>query len=122
MKGLILLSLIMFLTFTPASSAEEQLDIYIEFPDFYEINVTTTSCCKTIGLAGFNYTGYVIVGAPNKEVNLTNKTLEIKCSPRDTENLDPDSTIYSYKDLACVRIHDTIRLSEKLNATLLGAG
>jgi hypothetical protein len=112
----------MFLTFTPASSAEEQLDIYIEFPDFYGINVTTTSCCKTIGLVGFNYTGYVIVGAPNKEVNLTNKTLEIKCSPRDTENLEPDSTLYSYNDLACVRIHDTISLSEKLNATLLGAG
>lgn len=121
-KGLILLFLIFFLTFTPASSAEEQLDIYIEFSDFYEINVTATSCCKTIGLVGFNYTGYVIVGAPNKEVNLTNKTLEIKCSPRDTDNLDPDSTIYSYKDLACVRIHDTINLSEKLNATLLGAG
>jgi hypothetical protein len=112
----------MLLTFTPASSAEEQLDIYIKFPDFYGINVTATSCCKTIGLVGFNYTGYVIVGAPNKEVNLTNKTLEIKCSPRDTENLEPDSTLYSYNDLACVRIHDTISLSEKLNATLLGAG
>jgi hypothetical protein len=102
----------------PVSANEEALYIDIEFPDFYEI----TTGCKCIGVVGYNYTGIVTIRAQNKEVNLTNKILEIECNYRDTEKRDPDRAIFIYKGLDCVKIYDQINLSEKLNTTLLGKG
>ena len=83
-RGFIFLFLIIFLTLIPVSADEEVLYIDIEFHDFYEI----TTGCKCIGVVGYNYDGIVTVGARNKEVNLTNKILEIECDYRDREKVD----------------------------------
>jgi hypothetical protein len=115
-RGFILLFLILLLTLTPVSANEETLDINIEFPGFYEI----TTGCKCVGVVGHNYTANVIIRAQNKEVNLTNKILEIKCDYREREKLSPDEHIYIYKGLDSVWIDDSFNLSEELNTTLLG--
>jgi hypothetical protein len=76
-KTFIFLFLIMFLIVTPVTADEEFLNIDIELPDFYEINVSGVSG-KPIGISGVIYPGYVTVGLPNKEIDLTNSSLEIR--------------------------------------------
>ena len=121
-RSIIFLFLILFLTLAPISATAEQLDIHIEFPDFYEINVTAKSCCKVIGLVGVNYTVNATVGAPNKEVNLTNRYMLIDCFHKDEKELDTDK-VFIFNNIDCYRLlSHRLNLSDELKTTSLSKG
>jgi hypothetical protein len=76
-RSIIFLFLILFLTLTPVTAEEEPLDIDIEFPAFYEVNISG-ALAKNIGVAGLSYPVTVKVSSAGEEVNLTNRDLEIR--------------------------------------------
>jgi len=121
-RSFIILFLILFVTLSLVSASDEPLHVFIGFPDFYETNVTATNCCKNIGLVGINYTGAVLVGAPRKEVNLTNRFIQLSCSHQEEKKLDTDR-VFSFNTIECFKL-DSYRfnLSDELNETLLRKG
>jgi hypothetical protein len=94
-KGFLLLFLILYLLFTPVTAREEPLDINITFPAFYEVNISG-ALAKNIGVAGLGYPVTVNVSSGNKEINLTNRSLEVIFN---YEGFNPQNLpIFSYKE------------------------
>ena len=92
-RSLIFLFLILFLTLTPVTAEEEPLDIDIEFPAFYEVNISG-ALAKNIGVGGVLYPVTVNVSSVSKEVNLTNRYLKIRFTYRGS---NPEKrSIFSY--------------------------
>lgn len=75
-KAIIFIFLILFLILTPLTAQEEPLDIDVEFPNFYEVNISGEKG-KIIGVAGVCYPLCFNVSPSCKEVNLTKLYLNI---------------------------------------------
>lgn len=75
-KAIIFMFLILFLILTPLTAQEEPLDIDVEFPNFYEVNISGEKG-KIIGVAGVCYPLCFNVSPSCKEVNLTKLYLNI---------------------------------------------
>lgn len=123
MRQLILLFAILFFIITPVAADEEALQIDVEFPEFYEVNVSGTPH-KAVGIVGIGYRGKVIVESPNKEVDLTNRSLEIEfvytstSSDNSSTNIPP---IFAYNQQPFIRsysFNDTFDLSKECGRSL----
>lgn len=75
-KAFIFLFPILFLLLIPVTAGEEPLDINITFREFYEVNISG-ALAKNIGVAGLGYHPTVYVNSTSKEVDLTNRSLEV---------------------------------------------
>ena len=124
LKSLIFLFLILFLILMPVTAEEKPLDIGIEFQEFYEGNFSGVKT-KVIGTVGIPYQGNVVVRYPNEEVNLANRSLELKFSYKDipeseiSEQKTTDREIFWYNErYYSYEFNDTFDLSEKLGEKL----
>ena len=127
LKSLIFVFIILFLLLTPVTAEEEPLDIDVEVPDFYVVNVSGV-LGKPIGIVGVYYPVKVIVGSPNKEVDLTNRSLKIRFVYKDIQESEllnkttytTVKPIFTYKQssISFFEFTETINLSEKLGAKL----
>ena len=61
----------------PVTAEEEPLNITVEFPALYEVNISGVEV-KVIGMVGIPYQGNVVVRSQNEEANLANRSLELK--------------------------------------------
>lgn len=125
-RSLVLLFLILFLITLPVTAEEGDLDIDVVFPEFQKVNVTPNLQHKAIGLVGIGYTGNVTVKSPNKEVDLTNKSLEITFIYKDIQKsevlnqttLTTNKPVFVYQErkfIYSAEINDTFNLSQKLS-------
>jgi hypothetical protein len=100
---------------TPVTAEEEPLDIDIdiEFLAFYEVNISG-ALAKNIGVAGLSYPVTVNVSSAGKEVNLTNRYLEVRFNYRglNTQN----QPIFSYKKhfIRSITLIDKFSLAKEL--------
>jgi len=103
----------------PISGNGDSLDIFIDFPDFYKVNVTGCTSCKIIGLVGVNYTGYVYVYSPNKDMNLTNRSLQFNLIHKNEEKINADE-FFLFNNIPVLHLdHYSLNLPEKLHTTAL---
>lgn len=75
-RSIIFVFLLFFLILAPVTAEKEPLGINLEFPAFYEINISGKPA-KNIGVAGVEYPLTFYVDFADKKVNLTNRYLEV---------------------------------------------
>jgi hypothetical protein len=112
-KSIIFLFLMLFLILTPVTSEEEPLNITVEFPAFYEVNISG-ALAKNIGVGGVLYPVTVNVSSVSKEVNLTNRYLKIWFTYRGS---NPEKrSIFSYNKnfTEDITLIDTFNLTKEL--------
>ncbi len=92
LKSIVFIFLLLFLILMPVAAEKELLDLNIEFPAFYETNISGV-LGKNIGVAGWEYP--VTVTVSPVEVNLNNRYLYVSFTyngPFDNQS------IYVYKN------------------------
>ena len=112
-RSLIFLFLILFLLLMPVTAEEEPLDIDIEFPAFYEGNISG-ALAKNIGVGGVLYPVTVNVSSVSKEVNLTNRYLKIWFSYRGSNPEKRSIFFYNKNFTEDITLIDTFNLTKEL--------
>ena len=128
-KGFIFLFLILFLTFSPVTAGIDILHSYVEFPEFYEVNVSDNRA-KIIGMVGVPYRGNVTLDSPYVVVDPTGAHLEMdiiytnikESDVLNISNYSTNKSIFWYESsnreghfYQFFQLNDTFDLSEKFD-------